>query len=144
MLNDLESTIHQVIVSAAATMAQEISRAVRAALAAEIVGSTPAKPTPRRARRRAAAVTTRPARVKRGRTAARSSGGKAHPRRSYTDRDVAAVLELIRARPGLRSEQYASESKLAHGPFKKVLAKLREEGRVKTEGEKRATTYKAA
>ncbi len=51
------------------------------------------------------------------------------------------ILEVIRKKPNLRSEQIQGELKLAPGVVKSGLAKLRLEQRVRTNGQRRSTTY---
>ncbi len=54
------------------------------------------------------------------------------------------MLKVIEGNPGLRSEEIYKKLPLRPELAKKALAKLREDKRVKTTGEKRATTYAAA
>src|SRR6185312_11372995 len=51
------------------------------------------------------------------------------------------VFKVVEGEPGLRSEQIYKKVPLSPEVTKKALAKLREEKRVKTKGERRATTY---
>lgn len=62
-------------------------------------------------------------------------------RRGVDDATLASVLKVIKAKPGLRSEQIYVKLELPIAEAKKALEKLRRTGRVKTRGEKRATTY---
>ena len=79
---------------------------------------------------------------------ASSSGkvGRPRGRRSkLNESTLAEILAAVEKNPGLRSEQL--QKKLEHlGPklVKQGLAKLRSDKRVKTSGERRATTYAAA
>lgn len=54
------------------------------------------------------------------------------------------VLKIVEGQPGLRSEQIYKELPLPPELTKKALAKLREDKRVKTKGERRAMTYAIA
>lgn len=54
------------------------------------------------------------------------------------------VVSFVAKNPGLRSEQIQAKLGGDHDTVKKALAKLRDIKRVKTTGEKRATTYTAA
>ena len=54
------------------------------------------------------------------------------------------VMALIQKHPGLRSEEIQKQIVAPKGAVKKVLAKLREQKRVKTTGHKRVTKYAAA
>jgi hypothetical protein len=54
------------------------------------------------------------------------------------------VLLAIQRNPGLRSEQLDKHLRLDHKTAKAALAKLRALGKVKTTGQKRATTYAVA
>ena len=54
------------------------------------------------------------------------------------------IVEFIRKHPGLRSEQIQAELQLPPGAVKIGLAKLRLARRVKTAGQRRATTYSVA
>jgi hypothetical protein len=54
------------------------------------------------------------------------------------------IVEVIRRKPNLRSEQIQRELTLAPGVVKSGLAKLRLERRVKTTGQRRSTTYALA
>ena len=54
------------------------------------------------------------------------------------------ILEVIRKKPNLRSEQIQRELTLAPGVVKSGLAKLRLERRVRTNGQRRSTTYALA
>lgn len=54
------------------------------------------------------------------------------------------IVEFIRKHPGMRSEQIQAELQLPSGTVKIGLAKLRLARRVKTAGQRRATTYSVA
>ena len=57
------------------------------------------------------------------------------------EKTVAAVLGFIERSPGLRSEQIAKGLGGDRSDVKDALARLRAGGKVKTKGQKRATTY---
>jgi hypothetical protein len=65
-------------------------------------------------------------------------------RRGLDERTIESVFQFVTRNPGRRSEQIQKESGVAPDSVRKALAKLREAGRLKTKGEKRATTYTAA
>jgi hypothetical protein len=129
----LETTVQNVL----ARFAHDIAAAVRSEFASEIeriIGGAGAAPAPRR-----------PGRPAGGGAAAKPADGrrKPHPARSYSDADVTRVLNLIKSRPGLRSEQIQAEignKKVVE----KVLARLRDAGQVRTTGTRRAMTYSAS
>jgi hypothetical protein len=54
------------------------------------------------------------------------------------------IVDVIRKKPGLRSEQIQRELSLAPKVVKAGLAQLRKERRVRTSGQRRSTTYSAA
>ncbi len=54
------------------------------------------------------------------------------------------LLEVIRKKPGLRSEQIQREVSLGAKAVKAGLAQLRKERRVRTSGQRRSTTYAIA
>lgn len=54
------------------------------------------------------------------------------------------IVEVIRKKPNLRSEQIQRELNLGAGVVKSGLARLRLERRVKTSGQRRSTTYALA
>jgi hypothetical protein len=71
---------------------------------------------------------------------ARRSGGRAGNDEVMLDK----LVQLIENKPGLRSEQIQKELGLPPKLVKAGLAKLREEHRVRTIGERRAMTYAVA
>jgi hypothetical protein len=80
-------------------------------------------------------------------SAARTPGRRGRPpgrRNGVSSDSLDQLVEFIRKNPGLRSEQIQGELQLAPGAVKAALAKLRAERRVKTAGQRRATTYTAA
>ena len=54
------------------------------------------------------------------------------------------IIEVIRKKPALRSEQIQRELTLGAGIVKAGLAQLRKQRRVRTSGQRRATTYQLA
>ena len=54
------------------------------------------------------------------------------------------IIEVVRKKPGLRSEQIQRELDFAQGVVKAGLARLRLERRVRTSGQRRSTTYTVA
>ena len=73
-----------------------------------------------------------------------ATGGKRGRRGALNESMLARVLEVVKGEPGLRSEQIQKQLPLAPKLVKAALAKLRAAKRVKTTGQKRATTYAAA
>lgn len=73
-----------------------------------------------------------------------AAGGKRGRRGALNEATLARVLEAVKGSPGLRSEQIQKQLPLAPKLVKAALAKLRAAKRVKTSGQKRATTYAAA
>lgn len=62
--------------------------------------------------------------------------------RSGLDEDIISrVLKVVEEKPGLRSEEIQQQLPVSPELVKKALAKLREDKRVKTTGEKRGMTY---
>ena len=57
---------------------------------------------------------------------------------------IEQIIEVIRKKPSLRSEQIQRELELAPGIVKAGLARLRQEDRVRTSGQRRSTTYTVA
>lgn len=76
--------------------------------------------------------------------AAGEKSGRRGRRGSLDEATVSRVLSAIEANPGLRTEEIYKKVPVSAEQAKKVLAKLRADGRVKTKGKKRATTYAAA
>ncbi len=54
------------------------------------------------------------------------------------------IIEVVKKKPGLRSEQIQRELDFGPGVVKAGLARLRLEHRVRTSGQRRATTYTVA
>ena len=79
-------------------------------------------------------------------TGGKRAKGKRGGRRGAGANDGAleSLLDVIRAHPGLRSEQIQKHVNAAPKLVKAGLAKLRTLGRVKTSGIKRSTVYSAA
>lgn len=78
---------------------------------------------------------------------ARTPGRRGRPpgrRGSLSTDTLDKIVEFVRKHPGLRSEQIQGEMQLQPGVVKAGLAKLRAARRVKTAGQRRATTYSAA
>jgi hypothetical protein len=122
MPNTLDSAIHSIIARAAG----EIAQVVRANIASEInrvVGVNGARGSATR--------------VSAGRAARR-------PRRGVAEADLQKVLDYIGKNPGKRSEELRAALDLDADYGAKIFAKLRETKKVKTKGERRATTYSAA
>ena len=72
--------------------------------------------------------------------------GRAKRRRrgaGVDDTVLEQLLRTIKASPGLRSEEIYKKLPVSPKVAKAGLAKLREQKKVKTSGEKRATTYRA-
>jgi hypothetical protein len=70
--------------------------------------------------------------------------GRRKPRRGVADADVKRVLDFIAKNPGKRTEEIRSALELDSEYGGKLLAKLRADKKVKTRGQKRATTYAVA
>jgi hypothetical protein len=73
-----------------------------------------------------------------------ATGGKRGRRGGLNEATLARVLDAVKGTPGLRSEQIQKQLPLAPKVVKAALAKLRAAKRVKTSGQKRATTYAPA
>jgi hypothetical protein len=63
------------------------------------------------------------------------------PGRGVSPAALTQILDVIRKKPGLRSEQIQREVSLAPKVVKAGLAQLRKERRVRTAGQRRSTTY---
>jgi hypothetical protein len=128
----LEDRISQVIAEAASVIAElvraEIAERLREAVALPVRGSFGEY-----VRKRGESVAR-----------AKTSRKPGRPATSVSAKAVDQVLEVIKAEPGLRSEQIYQKVSVSPKVAKKVLAKLREAKRVKTSGARRATTYAAA
>lgn len=70
--------------------------------------------------------------------------GRPPGKRPFTAATLDQIVELIRKRPGLRSEQLQRELAMPPGVVKAGLAQLRKDRRVRTAGERRSTTYAPA
>lgn len=70
--------------------------------------------------------------------------GRPPGRGKVSGASVDQILDAIRKHPGLRSEQLQREISLAPKAVKVGLAQLRKEGRVRTSGQRRSTTYAVA
>jgi hypothetical protein len=82
-----------------------------------------------------------------GSAAANGTGkrrGRPPGKRPFTAATLDQIVDVIRKRPGLRSEQLQRELGLPRGVVKAGLAQLRKDRRVRTVGERRSTTYAAA
>ena len=151
MANTLESQINHIVQSAAV----EIAHAVRADISAEVsrlIGggagggnSAPAKRPPGRPRK-VVAVTAAPVA-----TPAAKKPGKAHrgakfvrrtPEQVQADNDK--LLAYIKSHGGQRSEDIQKGLGMAKPNVASGLQVLRESGKVKMKGVKRAATYAAA
>ena len=148
MANTLDSTIQQIVARAAS----EIADAVRANIVAEVskvaalqvAHKAPAAPAPakrkpgRPAKAKPAAPAPAPAKAAPAKAAKAAPGKK---RRGVSQDELDTVLAFIAKNPGKRSEEIRKALGMPQDQNSKVLAKLRELKKVKTKGEKRATTY---
>jgi hypothetical protein len=66
------------------------------------------------------------------------------PGRGVSPAALTQILDVVRKKPGLRSEQIQREVSLASKMVKAGLAQLRKEHRVRTAGQRRSTTYAIA
>ena len=123
----LEERITDVIAHAVA----QVANLLKADIIAQLQGTTAPRTNGVRAGARAAASAPKP-RGRRGR------------RGTLDEATVARVFKVIEDNPGLRTEEIYKKLPLPADQAKKALAKLRADGRVKTKGQKRATTYAAA
>ncbi len=64
-------------------------------------------------------------------------------RRGVSEAVLVQLMKAIKAAPGLRSEQLYKKVTASPRVAKAGLAKLREQKRVRTSGERRSTTYRA-
>jgi hypothetical protein len=104
-------------------MASELVRAVREHLAAEVATVIGGRPS-------SAAATNHRVKQPRGKS-------------GVSDAVLGELLKAIKSAPGLRSEQIYKKVSISPKVAKAGLAKLREQKKVKTSGERRSTTYKA-
>ena len=79
-----------------------------------------------------------PSRAAAPKRVARAASGRS---RRLTDADLDLMVRAVGSFPGLRSEQLYGKVELPPKLAKAALARLRAQKRVKTKGEKRATTY---
>jgi hypothetical protein len=76
---------------------------------------------------------------------ASANGVTTRRRRGISDAVLDQLLKVVKAKPGLRSEQiYKKLPQQSPKILKAGLAKLRAQKKVKTSGERRATTYRVA
>lgn len=78
-----------------------------------------------------------------GKTGARR-GRPPGSRTKLSSTAIDQIVEVIRKKPNLRSEQLQRELSLSPAIVKSGLAKLRQERRVRTSGQRRSTTYALA
>ena len=123
----IEASIADVIAQAVAQVAHLIKADIIAQLQTTAPASTARVASSRQARQL-------PAPKKKPGRPARSAG---------SDAAVTQVFEAIQKRPGLRTEDMYKMLPLTPDAIKKALAKLRESGRVKLKGIKRAAAYTA-
>jgi hypothetical protein len=116
MSTKFDSAIQQAV----ARVANQIAAAVRRDIVAEIQRVVAGR----------TAVGTKPA-----------ATSSRRPRRGVADADIKRVLDYIARNPGKRTEEIG---KGIGADAKPALAKLRAEKKVKTRGQKRATTYTVA
>jgi hypothetical protein len=128
--SSLVTRINQIVASAA----QEIAQAVRQNIADEVnrlVG--------------AAGAVARGGRGGQRRAAGPAGGGRRRRRRGAVDNaSLEKLLKFIGAKPGLRGEEIRKQVGLPDDVVRAGLAKLRETKKVRTKGERRATTYATA
>ncbi|WP_394831652.1 hypothetical protein LVJ94_34580 [Pendulispora rubella] len=137
---DLKNQINKL----AEDFAQGVLAAMRSASLEEIVGGTGSRSTPVAAKTRAAAG--RPARggaVAAAPKSPRGRGGRLHRR---SEEEIGAVgdkiIEVLKAHPeGLRAEQIRAELGLEAKELPRPLKDLLAAKKLKTKGQKRATTY---
>ena len=148
----LQTTIHAIAIRAADEIAAAVSADLHAEISRILAGAVPAHvpaAAPRRAPGRppkhaAASTPVAKASAKPVTKAAGNATGRGpHPRRSYTDADLDKVLAALQARPGMHSPELVKQTGLAAPVLDKVLMRLREDGKVSKQGERRATTYSA-
>jgi len=131
MANQLESSIHSILARAASDLAAAVRAAIAVELERAIGGAAPVA----RGRRARAAV---------GPRAAGARGKRPRSDRSYSDADIARVLDVIRDKPGLLPSQYRSEARMNERAFARLIGKLKDEGRIKVIGKARKTSYVVA
>jgi hypothetical protein len=156
MPNSLETTVQNIIADAANSMATQIAHLVRQSISTEIAGNShavaaPVKRGPGRPKKvatlaaPAANGAAHAASAEKASGAGRKKGGK-RARRSAAQvaADDEKILAFVKAHAGKRSEQIAKELKLSKLALASGLLRWREAGKIKTKGQKRATTYSAA
>jgi hypothetical protein len=121
-------TLQQRVQEVVNRAASEIARAVRQNIAEQVARMTGG------AKAAAKPAKEKPVKRRRGRRG----------RRGPNSAGVEKVLKFVQSHPGLRSEQIQKQMDLASARVKGALLKLRATGKVKTKGQKRATTYQAA
>lgn len=126
---ELVNRINQIVITAAREIAVEVRRDLAEQVNRLVGGSA--------SDGRGAARGAAPKQLPAGKGRRRRRGG---PDAATMDR----VLRLIQSKPGLRSEQIQKSIEMDPSSVKAALAKLRAAKRVKTKGERRATTYSAA
>jgi hypothetical protein len=124
---DIESAITQIV----SATARQIAEAVRAEIAEQLRHVTAAGATAKGRQARALAP-------------AKADGQRRGRRARLDEATVSRVLKVVADSPGLRSEQIQGKLPIPPKVVKAALAKLRADKRVKTAGEKRATTYTIA
>jgi len=109
-------------------VSKEITRAVREDISTQIRGLVGGNGT-----------------AARGRGAQKSTAAKpaGRRRRGIDEKSIEAVFQYVSKNPGKRSEEIQKSAGVSPEVAKKALAKLREGGRVKMKGTKRAATYTA-
>lgn len=134
-------SLDQQIQAIVSRTASDIAHAVRQNIAAEVqrlVGGNGAGATTRaRAGRPAAKPATKAKAVKKGRPAAKG-------RRGVDEKSLETILQFVTKNSGKRSEEIQKAAGIAPALAKKALVKLRETGKIKMKGVKRAATYAAA
>lgn len=123
----LDDRIYAVVAEAASVIAD----IVRGEIAAEVQKVVSARTKNGRGTRRALPKTEK-------------RSGRGRKRRKMDVRTVTRVLDVVKANPGLRSEQLYEKVELPREVTKRALATLRQDKRVKTKGARRSTTYAAA
>ncbi len=151
MAHNLETLVHSIVSRVSNEMAQEIVHIVRRQIAAEIAGTgtihhgaAVAKRSPGRPRKNptldngAGATHAAPAatRGRRGKGSRRSS--------TQVASDDVQLMAHIKAHPGLRSLEIGKGLKLPKTSIASGLLRLRAAKKVKTKGQRSATTYTAA
>jgi hypothetical protein len=137
MLNNLDETIQNAINTATSGLGREIARAVRQAIAAELVGAAPV------------AVKRGPGRPPKSASVAAAGGPAPKARRKGRRRvisqaEISQVLDVLKKKPGLTSVQIQKAAGIDAKQAARVLTKLRNTGVVKTKGQRSAASYTVA